>query len=66
MSLLGDEEAMEFANFNPIVADENTWDAGDTINEYLKKIFNRELPEPEKEQIMKDFQKPSCSVLITR
>jgi len=56
---LGDEEAMEFANFDLTV---DTWDAGDTINEYLEKIFNQELPEPEREQIMKDFPKPSCSV----
>ena len=55
VSLLGDEEAMEFTNFDPTVADESTWDAGDTINEYLEKILNRELPEQEREQIMKDF-----------
>jgi len=28
LNFLGDEEALEFANFNPMVNDDNVWDAG--------------------------------------
>ena len=65
VSLLGEEEAQEFAVFDPTVSDNSTWDAGEIINAFLEKHFNREVKDDEREAIMQDFPKPSCQVLNT-
>jgi len=62
--LLDEEEAQEFAAvFDPTVSDNSTWDAGETINTFLKKHFNREVTDDEREAIMQDFLKPYYQVL---
>jgi len=60
---LDTDEETEFANFDPTVTDDSTWEAGDITNNYLEKNFNWEMSDTE-ERIMKDFPKPACKVLI--
>jgi len=43
---LREEEAMEFSQFDPTVTKDNPWEAGEVIDTFLKKHFNRSvLPE---------------------
>jgi len=39
VTLLDDEEATEFCNFDPTVPDESTWDAGEAIKQILRTEF---------------------------
>jgi len=60
---LGEEEAMEFAQFDPTVTKDNSWEAGEVIDTFLKKHFNRSVLPEERDAIMGDFPKPTCQVL---
>ena len=64
VDLLDDEEALDFANFDPTINDDNMWDAGEVINAFLEKHFNRVITPEEREAIMNDFPKPSCQALV--
>ena len=63
VDLLDDEEALDFANFDPMINDDNAWDAGEVINAFLEKHFNRVITPEEREAMMNDFPNPSCQAL---
>ena len=61
---MDNEEALDFADFDPTINNDNTWDAGEMINVFLEKHFNRVITPEEREVIMNDFPKPSCQALV--
>ena len=65
MNLLDEGESLELIQFDPTVEDENAWDAGEVINGFIKKHFKRTITAEEREAIMKDFPKPTCSAIYT-
>jgi len=63
VELLSDSEAQEFADFDPSVEPQNTWDPPASMAAFLQRHFNRCLDDDEKEKIMTDFPKPNCPAL---
>ena len=59
--LLDEEESLELVQFDPTVPDENAWEAGEIINSFIEKHFNHTITAKERDAIMKDFPKPSCT-----
>ena len=60
MELLDEGELLELVQFDPMVEDENAWEAGEIINSFIEKHFKRAMTMKEREAIMKDFPKSSC------
>ena len=58
VTLLNDEEATEFRNFDPTVPDVSTWDAWEAINKYLEWNFTREMPDKERKRFYRTSQSP--------
>ena len=65
VDLLGDEEALEFMEFDPKVDPTNSWKTPQSMKKFLDKHFNKALAEEEKEAILKDFPKPDAKALVT-
>ena len=65
VDLLGDEEALEFVEFDPKVDPTNSWKTPQSMKKFLDKHFNKALAEEEKEAILKDFPKPDAKALVT-
>ena len=61
--LLDESETLELVQFDPTVGGDNTWEAGETINDFLQKHFKQILQPEEQEAIMRDFPKPNCQSL---
>ena len=65
VDLLDKEESLELVQFDPTVPDENAWEAGEIINSFIEKHFNHTITAEERDAIMKDFLKSSCTALCT-
>ena len=63
VDLLDESETLELVQFDPTVGGDNTWEAGEAIDDFLQKYFKRTLQPEEREAIMRDFPKPNCQSL---
>ena len=63
VDLLDEEESLELVQFDPTVPNENAWEAGEKIDSFIEKHFNHTITAEERDAIMKDFPKPSCTAL---
>jgi len=65
VEFLDEEESLELVQFDPTVPDENVWEAGEIINSFIEKHFKHTITAEEKNAIMEDFPKLSCTALCT-
>ena len=63
MDLLDEDEALELVQFEPAV-NEDTWNACETINSFIKKAFSTEISPTSRDGIMKDYPKPRNEALF--
>ena len=63
VDLLDDAKSLELVQFDPMVGDDNAWEAREAITTFLEKHFSRIITPEEQEAIVKDFPKPACQVL---
>jgi len=65
VELLDEEESLELVQFDPTIPDKNAWEAGEIINSFIEKHFKHTITAEERNAIMEDFPKPSCTALCT-
>lgn len=66
LDLLDEDKAPKLVHFEPAVNDEDTCNACDTINTFIKKTFSQVITPIARDGIMKDYPKPNRTQSLTR
>jgi len=64
VDLLEEHEASELVQFEPAVDNQDSWNACDTINTFIKKSFSQTIISTTRDGIMKDYPKSNIEVLL--
>ena len=63
VSLLDEDEAEQFREFEPEVSDPQSWKPPPSVEKYLDKHFNKLLADKDREAILKEFPVPDCDAV---
>ena len=63
VSLVDEDEAEQFREFEPEVSDPQYWKPHPSVEKYLDKHFNKLLADKDQEAILKEFPVPDCDAV---
>ena len=63
ISLLGEEEASKFQDFNPRLEQDESWTPPAAMLRFLEENLNQVPPDKERQAILANFPKPNCDVV---